>query len=294
MSYCNPKSCKGILYDLQGHLLLRRVVGASCPSNGGGLGGRGQITAFSPRAGARMRRYLRTCAAEYRVFITLTYPREWPTDGSAVKRNLRAFLARYRRASGNDAWSAFWFLEFQERGAPHFHIFGTDRIDHAELARWWYEIVGSGESDHLKAGTSIEALKSGRHGTCAYASKYAAKAEQKVIPPNYFNSGRFWGIEGLRTCMSATIFVHEDMINSPVYVTFRAELKELLAKHKAEARALSLRGVSSGLYIKTQVLQAEIRLLFARYGTLFTISATGAYETPAFGAEQMLLPERAL
>lgn len=90
--------------------------------------------------------------------------------------------------------------------------------------------------------------------------------------------------------MSATIFVHEEMINSPVYVTFRAELKELLAKHKGEARALSLRGVSSGIYLKSQQLQAEIRLLFARYGTLFTISATASYETPCFGAEQLLMP----
>lgn len=84
------------------------------------------------------------------------------------------------------------------------------------------------------------------------------------------------------------------MINSSVHVIFRAELKELLAKHKGEARALSLRGVSGGLYLKSQQLQAEIRLLFARYGTLFTISASGAYETPTFGAEQMLLPERLL
>jgi len=50
-------------------------------------------------------------------------------------------------------------------------------------------------------------LVRGRAGTISYASKYAAKMEQKLTPKGFENVGRFWGVYGWRTTMSADTFV---------------------------------------------------------------------------------------
>lgn len=56
--------------------------------------------------------------------VTLTYPGDWETvapNGPAVKAHLRAFFKRFERAWGMP-WRGVWKLEFQRRGAPHFHL----------------------------------------------------------------------------------------------------------------------------------------------------------------------------
>jgi hypothetical protein len=103
----------------------------------------------------------------------------------------------------------FWFFEFQERGAPHFHIFSTHPISKQWLSKTWFEIVGSDDERHLKAGTRVEKFKAGKRGQIAYVTKYAAKLAQKTIPAEFENSGRFWGIVGLRNTVSATIMLNE-------------------------------------------------------------------------------------
>ena len=169
---------------------------------------RGSITEFSPSSRAGMRHYLRACNAEYQNMVTLTYPSEWPIDGQKVKIDLASFFKRCKRF-WDDAGhaginpSAFWFLEFQKRGAPHFHIFTTHFIPHDLVSRWWYEIVGSNDPKHLKAGTRCEKLRHGKGGLCAYASKYANKNEQKLVPIEYTGVGRFWGVFGDRSTSTA-------------------------------------------------------------------------------------------
>lgn len=56
--------------------------------------------------------------------VTLTYPGDWEAvapHGPAVKAHLRAFFKRFERAWGTP-WRGVWKLEFQRRGAPHFHL----------------------------------------------------------------------------------------------------------------------------------------------------------------------------
>jgi hypothetical protein len=141
------------------------------------------------------------------VMLTLTYPGEFPRDGRLVKRhwaNMRTWLVRNNRKGG-------WFLEFQKRGAPHFHVFLDGEVDYELIARRWYEVVGSKDLRHLLAGTRIEMLREG-HAAAAYASKYAAKVEQKEPPEGFDNVGRFWGtfgdltVEPLATVASSETF----------------------------------------------------------------------------------------
>ena len=98
--------------------------------------------------------------------VTLTYPGEWEAvapHGPAVKAHLRAFFKRFERAWGMP-WRGVWKLEFQRRGAPHFHLLmvppsglasSQRRAEYlAKLAQWeegllarkpyWRDQVGDG------------------------------------------------------------------------------------------------------------------------------------------------------
>jgi hypothetical protein len=126
-----------------------------------------------------------------RVLVTLTYPREFPADGRLVKQhwdNMRRWLTR-RGVAGA------WFMEFQARGAPHFHCFLTGEVPKQEVAAAWFRIVGSGDDRHLRAGTRVEALRE-LHAAGAYAAKYLKKQEQKDVPDGFSSVGRFWGLFG--------------------------------------------------------------------------------------------------
>jgi hypothetical protein len=59
--------------------------------------------------------------------LTLTYPGDWlpvAPDGETVKRQFNALCRRYERAWG-EPLIGVWKLEFQGRGAPHFHVSTT-------------------------------------------------------------------------------------------------------------------------------------------------------------------------
>jgi hypothetical protein len=268
------------MYDLQGYLLLRRVIANRCVVDGhhSNLCNRGSIASFSPSAGARMRRFLRTCDAEYTTLITLTYPAEYPSDGRTCKDQLRFLLARLSRSAASEKFSAFWFVEFQERGAPHFHIFTTHRFDKDELSAAWYGIVGSGDERHLRAGTRIEALRSGRWGTASYAAKYASKQCQKMIPDNFLRCGRFWGVVGLRRCASATIIIPFYYQHNPKYVAFLQRLRNILKDNKKKIRILGLKGISSGIVIRDFEVVRQIRDLIYEFAAFDTEMI--AFEAP--------------
>lgn len=87
---------------------------------------------------------------------------------------------------------AFWFMEFQDRGACHFHLIVDKAIDELELKRMWYEIVGSKDKRHLDHGAHIEPIRK-PDAFKKYLSAYLTKEEQKRIPYFYKNAGRFWG-----------------------------------------------------------------------------------------------------
>lgn len=155
-----------------------------------GSGKRGKIVGLSYKARHRLLIQARNVAGMV-TEATLTWPSEFPTDGLVVKRNLWAMLHWLtRRGIGG-----MWFLEFQERGAPHFHLFLNGKVAKAELSRSWYRIVKSGDVKHLRAGTEISGIRK-PYALAVYAAKYAAKMAQKSVPEGYTEVGRFWGLFG--------------------------------------------------------------------------------------------------
>ncbi|MGH8093981.1 MAG: rolling circle replication-associated protein [Chthoniobacterales bacterium] len=130
------------------------------------------------------------------LFCTLTYPSEWTWDVKLWKRHLKIFSQRFLRRWQHGGF--VWKLEFQKRGAPHFHpfVWGISNCDYREFMHWisdaWNEIAGDGDPNHLLAGTRIERL---RHAKAAirYVSGYASKTDQTRPGEKV---GRYWGVVG--------------------------------------------------------------------------------------------------
>lgn len=121
--------------------------------------------------------------------VTFTYPIEFPTDGIKVKRDLKVMKQRLKRAG---IIKNLWVLEFQERGAPHIHMALPESVDKAWLSNLWYEVVGSGDLKHLRAGTRIEPIRDPLK-IASYFCGYLRKRKQKTVPEGFTHVGRFWG-----------------------------------------------------------------------------------------------------
>lgn len=153
--------------------------------------------------------------------LTLTYPGDWLTvapTGAEVKRHLKAFRKRYQRAWGEQL-RCVWKLEFQRRGAPHFHLLVVPphgEVDGLGFRAWvsqaWADIVAHPDLEqyrrHVLAGTGVdyaEGLKAKdpkrvavyflKHG------QFRAKEYQHEVPEEWQEPGkgpgRFWGYWGL-------------------------------------------------------------------------------------------------
>ena len=177
------------------------------------------IKEFSHQSRYRLYLLIRNCGIVFYSMITVTYPMEFPSDGKLVKKHLHQFCVWLRKTFYGIR--GVWFLEFQMRGAPHFHIItDVDLVSYGDMttrrrrkktpgkasyetcveieaaaSRAWYRIVKSGDPKHLRAGTSWEAFE---HPEAAerYAAKHSAKPRQKDVPEGYENVGRFWGVLG--------------------------------------------------------------------------------------------------
>lgn len=133
------------------------------------------------------------------LFITLTYPKVFPTPAGA-KKNIFAFFNRLRRAF--PGLGLIWKLEPQKRGAPHFHMlaWGAELQELRKMVpQAWYEIAGGGDEDHLKwhrgqLGNGnkhcVQQVRSWR-GVWSYASKYLGKTFEV---DGWKWPGRFWGV----------------------------------------------------------------------------------------------------
>ena len=159
---------------------------------------RSKIVKFTKKSAKNLRHLIRNSEDTWKVFITLTYPENFPCNGKETKAHLNAFLQYLRRKE----IKYVWVLEFQSRGAPHYHIIGSDFIPKEELSQRWYKIVGSGDEKHLKAGTGIDWIKS-KGQLYGYLSNYIKKLEQKIPPEGFEKVGRFWGAtRGILTYVS--------------------------------------------------------------------------------------------
>jgi hypothetical protein len=159
---------------------------------------RGKITEWSADSRRRLKHFLATIEREELargLVVTLTYPKEFPApdDHEVYKGHLHTLLIYMRRK-----WptcSGIWKLEFQSRGAAHYHLMllGLSHVELEAVRTWiretWYLIAHKGDKHKGVAGTQVDPIRS-IGGATSYFEKYIGKGDQ-TIPGNF--SGRYWG-----------------------------------------------------------------------------------------------------
>jgi len=165
---------------------------------------RGAVISFTRRSRSRMLRTFAQIDRDYigsSLLVTLTYPRSFPTESGTYKRHFHSFSKRLRRVFPNS--SAIWKLEFQTRGAAHYHllVMGVPFLAKEWLSHAWYDVVGSHDPRHLRAGTQVQRCKSTRQAL-SYAAKYVAKISTGA---QVEHTGRFWGVVGRESLHKSVI-----------------------------------------------------------------------------------------
>jgi len=179
---------------------------------------RGRINQISRRSLNKLAFLVVNCDVKFYSLATLTYGVNYPLNGRTAKMHINKFITYMRRSFGE--FEYFWFLEFQRRGAPHFHFVSTlpgpSRSGRELLASIWAGIIESQNLPYTaiekpygakNALTGLftrdsvfrqhkrvqvwEALRS-QDGAARYATKYALKPKQKRVPEEYRDIGRAW------------------------------------------------------------------------------------------------------
>lgn len=180
--------------DAQGHL-LKVTVYRDGPAHFR-VGRRGDITKFSHNSRMRLLRKLARMEIDplkgYRSqasFLTLTtkavlHPR---LAKAALFNFLKSIRGRFPSVS------AVWRMEYQERGAPHFHLimFNTPWLDKEWIGEEWGRAVFE-----ERPFTRIRRVYSHR-GMMAYVSKYVGKVAPGVTG---FNNGSYLTTLGNLSC----------------------------------------------------------------------------------------------
>lgn len=179
---------------------------------------RGMITRLSRRSLNNFIFRVSNYPGEWLSLLTLTYGSNYPLDGRRVKDDWNSFVTSMRRQFG--PFDYFWFLEFQTRGAPHFHVglsigppCDADRVIMADI--WsriaekynmpfsrckWLEgalcfVTEEGTRDPVRRNhcrrQMWEKIRA-KDGAIRYVVSYAAKPHQKKVPKEYQGVGRFW------------------------------------------------------------------------------------------------------
>lgn len=159
-----------------------------------GGGARGEIIGFSAASRKRLIELINLWRnTEDMVFVTLTYHNEWSDDWRDWKRQLDTFIKRLKYHYPNAR--GIWRLEFQKRGAPHFHLLVAGMPDLIQgiikdVTEWWGELAHKTSEYKGIYATKVERIVN-RKQAGYYVTKYVAKLEdnQQDEKP----SGRVWG-----------------------------------------------------------------------------------------------------
>ena len=252
-----------------------------------GIGRRGRVvTGFTPKARSQMRwvwNALPWDQVDRLAMLTLTYPGDWRRacpDGDRLKRHLRSFRERWRRAWGGPRGT--WAVEFQprldrpaaQRNAPHYHLYvglpeaaevTRDSTDGREVWDWarqsWWEVVGSGNHAHRYWGVHYRPCFYGRYGDGRengkrvgdYLWRESGKLAQKEAPEG-FAGVKWWDVWGMRP------IEHERAITRDEFVAVRRPAR-LLRDKKTGAKVRRPRGLDGLAVTNVDGLDTGVRLL---------------------------------
>ena len=160
-----------------------------------GGGARGDIQAFSAASRKRLFQELHKLIFKSVTFITLTYPEKFPTSSEVYKAHLKEWRRRFERRFGKV--QGVWRLEFQGRGAPHFHIMYLDCpfIPIHDLCWEWKSITHTYDMAHEQNGVDLKLITDAKESRliAKYLSKYIAKVDKRTVKDGREHTGRYWG-----------------------------------------------------------------------------------------------------
>lgn len=173
---------------------------------------RGAIFGFSAKSRRRLLRTLMGCDLSLPTlyFGTLTYHKAYGGDPDRWHLHLRRLVRQLERHFAPAAVGCLWVLEFQRRGAPHFHflLHVSRPFDLEHFGEWlpaeWNRICEAGNPFAIERRAWVERFELRKRNGVArgvgYFIKYASKRQQKqrvdretgeVLP-----TGRMWGVIG--------------------------------------------------------------------------------------------------
>lgn len=154
------------------------------PSRKGAGGLKKAITGFSKASRINLARKLAQLASPHEAaHVTLTYGHSWPASAPALAAEKTAIQTRLSQLG----LFGYWVLEYQKRGAPHWHLllFGASLQTSLVAARvWWAKRTGN---------SSVQGMFV-TPGEAARASWYFALHSQKEDQSPNFAVGRWWGV----------------------------------------------------------------------------------------------------
>lgn len=150
---------------------------------------------FSQESRYRLFRLLHSLQFERITFATLTYPAEFPTESKVYKAHLKEYRRRFESKFGTVR--AVWRLEFQKRGAPHYHLLYLDApfIPVTEWCELWSNVIHTDDPNHRKIGVDVRLITTGKEAPliAAYVGKYVGKEDMRNGEDVAEKPGRWWG-----------------------------------------------------------------------------------------------------
>lgn len=201
------------------------------------------------------------------IFATLTYPEQHSDIWHDWKSHLEAFRKRLLRKWGKDV-SVIWKLENQEARCrkyncdfiPHFHLVidlkAISLQAHIYLFRkWlskaWYEVVGSEDKKHLKAGTNALVIygEPGNGKLLSYLSKYMSKDFKTETP-----TGRCWGVWNKFEALSKELYLNVDATILARHIRkWGKHIPHLKRKHRLTALTIYAPNLNTLMRFPTEV-----------------------------------------
>jgi len=223
MSYFTPQQVNQFfpvvgIVSFRGGIIVRRACTIGL-SQARYIHERKKIRMVSKRSLDRLALLVRCTDVKFNSLMTLTYGANFPFSGRLAKKDLNHFLITAKRSFG--LFEYVWVLEFQERGAVHFHIATTlpepTKTDREIFAYHWARISTPYDWDYSQVdypygkknfksilSTNLAVFEQHRHlehwekvrkgdSLSHYFAKYTMKIRQKKVPNHYSDVGRFWG-----------------------------------------------------------------------------------------------------
>lgn len=158
-------------------------------------GKRNEIKTFSKESRYRLFRLIHSIRFTRISFVTLTYGKTYPGTGILAKKDLKAFRRATERRWGT--FRVIWRMEYQKRGAPHFHLlcFDAPFIPIQDWCSVWDKArhAPAGEIFGNSLDCKINAEAKGADVVSKYLGKYVAKPAYPDPTDARSDQGRIWG-----------------------------------------------------------------------------------------------------